>query len=41
VKLVKNYTDHGYAGSRTQWALCLQVGNTLRGSKALDEVRVL
>lgn len=38
VKLVKNYTDHGYAGSTTKWDLCLQVGNNI-SKKALDEVK--
>ena len=41
VKLVKNYTEHGYANSRVQWDLCLQVGNNRTEGKALEEVKKL
>lgn len=41
-RLVKGYTDHGYANSTTDWDLCLQIGNGIQGgTTALEEVRDL
>lgn len=40
VKIRKNYVDHGYAGSATQWDEILEIGNNLKDKKdALGEAR--
>lgn len=39
VKLVKNFRQHhSYSGLSTEWDLCLQVGNNIKGRDALQEV---